>query len=158
MWFCLCMNANDVKALRCSVVIDAQEIIKDEIWAVTVEVRRQRDHNSRECLYVLYDTCEVIGHPSPSKQAPRNASGLGMRSDWAAYVASRLKLGPSSPSLLSAVKWNNEEEYLTGMSRHWLSRIMSEGALGAYKRKVAVRYVLASVVGNRYVNVIVIPS
>lgn len=148
------MNGNDKEVLKRSIVINAQEVVKNEIWVIVVDVRGQTGMRIRERFHILYETCEVIALPAQSKSA---ASGVfsgselqsAMRSDWSIYAAARLQDEGTNASLLSTMKWNNEEEYYTGISRHWLAMIKAEGFLGEYKRKVAIRYVLASVVGNR---------
>lgn len=106
-------------------------------------------------MYVLEATCEVIGHPEvrmDGENALQNT--IPLRADWSAYVHQHLTRmgGIYHSSLMERLKWANYEEYSRGISKLWLSRIEAEGKIGAAKRVVAERYVLACVVSNRYGN------
>ncbi|KAH0586367.1 hypothetical protein H2248_007609 [Termitomyces sp. 'cryptogamus'] len=127
-------------------IVDVQEVVEGEIWSVET-------HSScgKEILYVLEATCEVIGHPAPRLEegnAPRNTIPIPLRADWSAYVHQHLTRSSCLPPLLEHLKWANSEEYYRGISKLWLSRTEAEGKIGAAKRIVAERYVLACVVGN----------
>jgi len=134
-------------------VTDAREVIKDEVWCVDVATLDLDGNESRnESFYILEETCEVIGRPtSPgSEESTRHLQAL--RVDWSDYVQFRLLPAGfhSSPpeALCSHLKWTNAEEYDKGISKIWLKKIVNEGSLGLYKRRIAERYVLACVAGN----------
>lgn len=166
-WFLISVGGggSDRLAWSCGVVVDAQEVVKDEIWTVIVQTAcSQQDDASvfrTETFYVLEQTCEVIGQPLPSALptasnavdgADAPSSIIQLRADWSDYIAHRASVHGSSPlPLLSRLKWQNHEEYYKGLSRLWLKRIAGEGELGIAKRIVADRYVLSCVVGNRCV-------
>ncbi|KAI0926702.1 hypothetical protein AcV5_007423 [Taiwanofungus camphoratus] len=168
--FALCLGAGagrkDCISWLRGTVVDAQEIIKGEVWSITVaSAPSTSDYLSltKETLYVLEATCEVVGHPStPISQASEAAPPIStnratdaypVRADWSVYITQHA-IGPSMGSLpeplLTRLKWANHEEYDGGISRHWLARIAKEGMPGIAKRVVAERYVLACVVGNGY--------
>ena len=128
-------------------VIDAQEVVPNEIWRITF-----RSTHSTDTFFVLEATCEVIGQPSITRiihNQPR------LREDWQAYVAirqqdeSRIPSNQSILTLSEYLRWTNHEEYLTGISKLWLSKLKVEGETGVKKLTVARRYVLACVVSNR---------
>jgi hypothetical protein len=135
-------------------VVEVQELTKGEIWSVTCS----SSSSSTETFYILESTCEVIGHPpipSCGVHMHNDYPSLPVRADWAEYISFRL-LPPSShdlppPLLWEYVKWTNHEEYDRGISRHWLRRTIIEGEVGLAKKTVAERYILACVVGNRFV-------
>lgn len=138
------------------VIIDAQELVRGEIWTITVRL----SPSLTETLYVLEPTCEVIGYlPSnPGVLAPKyTVNPVHVRADWSTYVAERLL--PSSmhalplSSLIEHLQWTNREEYDRGISKLWLKRIANEGDSGKAKKVVARRYILACVVGNGCVAV-----
>ena len=158
IWFCVSADGLDKEMLKRSIVVDAQEVVRAEIWRIVVDSYKLGGNRIpiRESFYVLYDTCEVIGHPPPSRLGRSTASlasalQVDMRSDRSLQASLRLQSGDNAAGLLSLIKWNNPEEYLTGMSRLWLARIRGDGSMGDYKKKVGIRYVLASVVENRSV-------
>ncbi|KAG6868614.1 hypothetical protein C0993_000417 [Termitomyces sp. T159_Od127] len=125
-------------------ICDVQEVVEGEIWSI-----KTHSFRGKEMMYVLEATCEVIGHPEVHvDDAPQNT--ISLRADWSAYVHQYLTrtIGICLPSLMERLKWANYEEYYRGLSKLWLSRISSEGKVGAAKRVVAERYVLACVVGN----------
>ncbi|KAK0464636.1 uncharacterized protein EV420DRAFT_1517338 [Desarmillaria tabescens] len=131
-------------------VVDAQEVIKGEIWCITMQHR-----NARESFYVLEPTCEVVGHPPAAEK--NQLDSLPIRADWSAYIEHRI-LPPSvhetsPPTLMEHVCWTSHEEYERGISRHWLKRMRREGKIGAVLEVIAGRYILACVVGNRLVRV-----
>ncbi|SJL07371.1 uncharacterized protein ARMOST_10718 [Armillaria ostoyae] len=116
-------------------VVDAQEVIKGEIWCITMQHRAVK-----ESFYVLEATCEVVGHPPAAEQ---KLDALPIRADWSAYIEHR----PSS-TMMEHICWTNHEEYDRGISRHWLKRMRREGKMGAALEVIAGRYVFACVVGN----------
>ncbi|KAF5369567.1 hypothetical protein D9758_002578 [Tetrapyrgos nigripes] len=155
-------------------VIDAQEVVEDEIWRIVVQQPSSsapgfgefsRGGSSQETLYVLESTCEVVGHPPPASSTGVSSTSISvpLRADWSAYIARKTSISVSSSQLaeststsetrqgsglISQLSWINHEEYDKGMSRHWLKRISEEGELGRRKRMMAERYILACVVGN----------
>ncbi|KAH8114351.1 hypothetical protein DFH11DRAFT_1855513 [Phellopilus nigrolimitatus] len=161
VWFAISVNGRDQKNLRNLVVTDANEIVRNEVWSVTVNTTPMLASSVFETFYVIQSTCEVIGLPSPAK-APAINSDISLllstpdtpslRVDWSDYVENRLLPDGSHtvppPPLLSYLKWTNAEEYTQGISKLWLSRIAKEGEVGEYKMKVAERYVMACVMGN----------
>lgn len=129
-------------------VMDAQEVVSNEIWRITF-----RSIYSTDTFFVLEATCEVIGQPSTARidhNQPR------LREDWLGYVAMRQQDESKSTSkqsistLTQHLRWTNHEEYSTGISKLWLSKLKAEGDTGAMKLTVAWRYVLACVVSNRW--------
>lgn len=131
-------------------VIDAQEVVLNEIWRITF-----RSTHSTNTFFVLEATCEVIGQPSPTRVITQDQPHL--REDWLAYVATRhqdeSRIQSKQPilTLMEHLHWTNHEEYSTGISKFWLSKLKGEGKTGATKLTVAWRYVLACVVSNRLV-------
>ncbi|KAK7048247.1 hypothetical protein R3P38DRAFT_2868228 [Favolaschia claudopus] len=123
-------------------IVDAQELVKDEIWMITV-----RHSTSTESFYVLEPTCE------PLTSVPTSTSAeVPVRADWSAYIAHRAApaSAQNSPArrLLDYLSWPNHEEYQLGISRIWQKRIEGEGEIGRKKCIVAERYILACVVAN----------
>ncbi|KAI0669193.1 hypothetical protein C8Q78DRAFT_1042116 [Trametes maxima] len=129
-------------------IVDAQEVVKDEIWSITVDDPPSATRPSRsETVYVLEATCEVVGRPS--QQTGGGASvALPVRADWSDYISRRT--GPASDDgcLFSRLKWPSHEEFDRGISRVWLKRVEGEGEIGVTKRVIAERYIFACVVGN----------
>ena len=156
LWFELSIGS-DHQDLHSWQVVDVQELAKGEVWSVSC----LSPSSAMETFYVLESTCEVIGRPSassnPNTTETRDFPSLPVRVDWSEYIFQRLL--PQSahdlppPPLFQHIKWTNHEEYDKGISRHWLSRIAGEGAMGIAKHAVAERYVLACVVGNRLVYI-----
>ncbi len=116
-------------------VVDAQEVIKGEIWCITMQHR-----TVTESFYVLEATCEVVGHPPASQ-----LDSLPIRADWSAYIEHRSSV---HPTMMEHICWTNHEEYDRGISRHWLKRMRREGKMGAALEVIAGRYVLACVLGT----------
>lgn len=141
----------DQKDLLKGAVTDAQEVVSNEIWRITF-----RSIRSTDTFFVLEATCEVIGRPSTSLTIAHNQPRL--REDWLAYVAirqqdeSRTKFKQSILTLTEHLRWTNHEEYSTGISKLWLSKLKAEGEIGVMKLTVAWRYVLACVVSNRSIH------
>ncbi|TFK73597.1 hypothetical protein BDN72DRAFT_893782 [Pluteus cervinus] len=137
-----------------SLVVDAHNIIDDEIWRIDV----LHSSGKVEQLLVLERTCEIIGQPENSMLSGRSTP---LRTDWSTFLAQRLAMtsrglgaeqgsfgsGPRG-SLLDSLSWTNHEEYHKGMSKLWLSKIQTEGDPGKAKFLVAQRYILACIVGN----------
>ena len=145
LWFTLSVGTNgrDPSAWLKHTVEDAQEVVKGEIWAITIQ-----DGNSLFEFYVLESTCEVIGQALNAPQLEVYSSGL--RADWSEYVSSHPDASVEPRNLISEhLRWANYEEYDQGVSRHFLRRISGEGDLGLSKKVVAERYVMACVVANR---------
>ncbi|KAF7365346.1 hypothetical protein MVEN_00406600 [Mycena venus] len=133
-------SGKDGKGWNEGQIVDAQELVKDEVWAITV----RRSASSTESFYVLEPTCE------PLTAIPNSTgSAVPVRADWAAYIAHRTSSASIPvPRLLDCLSWTNHEEYERGISRLWLKRMEGEGATGQMKRVVAERYILACVVAN----------
>ncbi|KAL5519947.1 hypothetical protein ACEPAG_1607 [Sanghuangporus baumii] len=165
LWFAISLNMVDTERVRNTIVIDAQEVVKDEIWRITVLVNSLRNAKDQRhsMFYVLESTCEVIGLPA----AARDPSSITMnaldstvssssgrpflRTDWSDYIQHRISCAGDETAqfpLLYYLKTTNAEEYKNGISTLWLKRTSKEEEVGEYKRKVAERYILACVVGN----------
>ncbi|KAK0221972.1 hypothetical protein IW262DRAFT_1377186 [Armillaria fumosa] len=133
---------DDTRDWMSGTVVDAQPVVKGEIWCITMQRRA-----GRESFYVLEATCEVVGRP-PATRSQLDFS-LPIRADWSAYVERRSSVHEASPpTMMEHVCWTNHEEYDRGISRHWLKRMRREGKVGAALEAIAERYVLACVVGN----------
>ncbi|KAK0201682.1 hypothetical protein DFS33DRAFT_1349169 [Desarmillaria ectypa] len=138
-------DSKDAHKWMSGTVVDAQEVIKGEIWCITMQHR-----NAKEFFYVLEPTCEVVGHPPAAEKSQLDS--LPVRADWSAYIEHRI-LPPSvhetsSPMMMEHICWTNHEEYEQGISRHWLKRMRREGKIGTVLEVIARRYILACVVGN----------
>lgn len=128
-----------------------------DVWLVIL--RRQRSSErlnlgQDEKVFVLAATGEVLGHPpaDPFVVSKEEAiQRMPLRADWSGYIASLSSSTRKRTRLIDYVSWTNAEEFLNGISRHWLKRVEGDGENGAAKKRVAERYVLASVVGNRCV-------
>ncbi len=94
---------NHPDARRQHIIVDCSEVVKDEIWAVTIY-----SQGVREEYYVLEPTCEVIGCQDNSIQAHR----LQPRVDWTSYISQR-NSGEAGISLFERLRWPNREEYET---------------------------------------------
>jgi len=138
--------------------MNVREVVPDEIWEVTTMTVAQGSIAAKEeAFYVLEPTCEVIGRPpvTPTplpESLPNTQRSIPIRVDWSEYVADRIISLAEAPGnrLLDRVQWAHFEEYQNGVSRHWLTRTQGEGEVGGLKRQVAEKYILASVVENRY--------
>ncbi|KAF8208798.1 hypothetical protein K438DRAFT_1667040 [Mycena galopus ATCC 62051] len=136
-------------------IVDTQELVKNEVWTVTVRHSRSPTSTStsteEESFYVLEPTCEPLtaAVPDSDSAVSLTSTGVPVRADWSAYIASAAQ--QKSPALLDCLSWTNHEEYERGISQLWLRRIEGEGAAGRMKRVVAERYILACVVANRRV-------
>ena len=147
-------------------VVDAQEVVPGEIWAVTLDyAHRGATLLRRETLHVLEATCEVVGR---GDGGTLNESQLLVRADWSAYIARRVASVPTPASaertsgpapLLEHLKWPNHEDYAYGISKAWLQRLPPDPSShshpqadsttsGESPRVVAERYILACVAAN----------
>jgi len=148
MWFAVSVGAygHDALVWKASRVVDAQEVVRGEIWKVSTQRKR-----ITEAFYVLEATCEVIGHP-PSTAYSEEVDRGTLRADWSAYISSKLSSGssaePTKTCLLDYIRWSDTEDYERGISKLWLNRISKDGNLGHATRSVAERYIFASVVAN----------
>lgn len=128
-------------------MVDAQEIVQNEIWKITY-----RSLSLVETFYILEATCEVIGN---SAICPDTSTSLvpqtNLRADWAAYIKSADSESDVEGhiGLSKCLQWSNHEEYDGGISKIWLKRIAGEGEVGSEKLKIATRYIFACVIGNR---------
>ncbi|KAF8523204.1 hypothetical protein JB92DRAFT_2705368 [Gautieria morchelliformis] len=141
-----------------STVVDAQEVLPNEIWSITVATSKPEDKTGDQEMmhYVLYQTCEVIGHPPPDSLADgaslmETGSGcIPLRADWSEYIARRLL--PATRHLclplLEHVRGTNTDDFEGGAAKGWLKRLRSQGKEGKEKLVVAERYMLGCVVGN----------
>ena len=145
-----------------STVVDAQEVLANEIWSITINESRS-DYgagNQRKTYYVLYQTCEVIGHPPPEANSSTSLAGnaeqsdschIPLRADWSAYIA--LRLPPATRHLylplMEHIRGTNTDDFERGIARGWIKRIRSQGHEGREKLLATERYILGCVVGNR---------
>lgn len=160
MWFAISLGGKDKGVLKRTIVKSSEEVIKDEIWRISVESYGEVPSKViKQAFYILVQSCEVIGLPSVS-DVDTNAPSYStldkvftLRADWSEYIKYRsLPIGfhgLSPPPLISYLKWPNAEEYEKGISKIWLTRISKEGTAGEHLKKIAERYILACVVGNR---------
>jgi hypothetical protein len=150
LWFALSIGGSraDPWAWMRGTVVDAQEIVPGEVWCVTV----RPPSGSDEVYYALEATCEIVGQapPPPGSDSEGDEDApLTLRADWSTFVSQSTDGYKSRQSILDRLRWANMEEYERGVSKLWLARIAREGDEGGAKRRVAERYVLASVVANR---------
>lgn len=137
------------------IVLDAQEVVKGEIWSITLLSVPRDCRAHKTTIHVLEDTCEVIGYAPQSKQSSdyEDVNLIPMRADWSSYISARLENSERAGGILATrMKWANHEDYESGVAKIWLSRIAKENHLSEAKRLVAKRYILACVVSNRSVN------
>ncbi|EIN12551.1 hypothetical protein PUNSTDRAFT_130809 [Punctularia strigosozonata HHB-11173 SS5] len=164
VWFHICIGewggdedaAQAMRPWMDEMVVDVQPVVKGAVWSVTVLLKKTGE--TRTC-YVLEATAELIGRPEDPY--PQQDSQFPVREDWFAYVQEMLRDLPEEgerprAALLDRLAWQHTAEYDRGVSRLWLVRVGREGAVGEAKRQVAERYILASVVGNGYVNFLAI--
>ena len=147
VWFSLSVGTECGRRVRTNwlhdTITDAVEIVKGEIWSVTV---RNAISGYQQVFHVLEATCEVLGLAGETRGDDEH---LHVRLDWAGYIEKR-KANPDSTSpLCDAMRWADHAEFDRGISRHWLSRTTQMGERGAALRMIAERYTLACVVGNR---------
>lgn len=141
-----------------SVVVDASEVVANEIWEITTTTTIPGSTLAKkEIFYVLEPTCEVIGRAAVASMThsqilPDPQDNFPIRVDWSEYVTDRILSLSEAPEkkLLDRVQWAHYEEYQNGISRHFLTRTRREGEAGELKRRIAEKYILASVVENRY--------
>lgn len=153
LWFEVSIPYIDYSDIYSLFVEDVQPVVNKEIWSIKIKDRRKK---SIQSYYILESTCEVIGSSESSLMGSSNISqtSITMRVDWSNYITQYQSTEQThdSPSfLLNRLKTPNAEEYYGGISKVWISRVEREGDLGAYKKTVAKRYIIACVVGNRYI-------
>jgi hypothetical protein len=138
----------------------------DDIWKITVRheakvpsgavTGRIPQHTIAtaqfEVLWVLAATGEPLGHAPADPFLASEDSGhvpVSLRVDWHTRLSSDSE---RRTTLMDRVHWTNAEEYTHGISSHWLKIVSQEGsALRIAQQKVAERYILANVAGNRLV-------
>ena len=163
LWFAISIGGSKQSrfAWLLDTIVDAQHVVKGEIWRITVQSpRSSRDRTTpprTKSFYVLQSTCEVIGQPAELiDPGSPSADSLPVRPDWMQHIEHRLSSSsvrsPGSSLLSDHLKWAHTAEYQEGISIHWLKRMADKGEEGVTLRKVAERYVLACVVGNRFVH------
>ncbi|KZV84382.1 hypothetical protein EXIGLDRAFT_753866 [Exidia glandulosa HHB12029] len=138
-WFAISLGGSDARIREWlqGTVIDAQEVTPRNVWTIT-----QQHQNETETLYIVYETCEVVGKSdSPST----SASDIPLRNDWATHIANGTL---TKKPLLEYVVWHNGEDYNRGISTAWLRRVAEQGDIGRVKRQIAERYILACVAAN----------
>lgn len=119
-------------------ITDIQEIIKGEIWRIDMSHRNGR----KESVYALEETCEVIGGADPDTMDTTDIPNR-IRADWETHIQNRV----SDKRIWDYLSWPNAEEYEGGISKLWLKRIGTDKD-GTYLKKLAKRYILASLVSN----------
>lgn len=160
LWVALNLRDTNAGGWLDSAVVDVQpwgvaldDAADADVWLVILRRRGSQESKSLdEKVFVLAATGEVLGHPpaDPFVTSEEEArQGTPLRADWSRYIASLSSNTGQRSRLIDRVSWTNAEEFLNGISRHWLKRVEGEGKNGAAKKRVAERYILASVVGNR---------
>jgi hypothetical protein len=107
-----------------------------------------------EVFWILAATGEPIGHAPVDPFSVGEGSGRGpavpLRLDWHTHLSSDSN---KRSAVTDCIHWSNAEEYTHGISSHWLKRVSQEpSALHIAQQKVAERYILANVAGNRLVT------
>jgi hypothetical protein len=131
--------------------------VNTEIWRITCSAGLG---DEVQTFWVLAETGETLGHP-PSNPFPadentppfleRPSDFLPLRTDWSAYISSLAASNDPPVKLINRVRWTNSEDYTNGISNHWLKMIERHPTpLRLAEKKVAERYILANVTGNRY--------
>ncbi|KIL67864.1 hypothetical protein M378DRAFT_984157 [Amanita muscaria Koide BX008] len=116
------------EARRKHAIVECKEIIKDEIWIVSVSSLGVQDN-----FYVLEPTCEVIGCQEKAV---------------CEYAYTDSGISPGGKSLFERVKRTNHEEYDKGIGKHWLKKMNEEAPKSNVRVQIAQRYILACVVAN----------
>lgn len=150
MWFAISVGAygHDASTWSKSVIRDVREVVQGEVWQV---IARDEGKSETGRFYVLEATCEVIGQSQLSEEG---TLAYGLRADWTTWIAQRSRAISGLPcSLLECVTWSNTEDYYRGISKAWLCRVQGQDADSVAKKRVAERYILASVVANGYTRV-----
>ena len=144
VWFSLSVGTECGRTVRLhDTITDTVEIVKDEIWSVTI---RNAISGYQQVFHVLEATCEVLGLAGDTRGDEEH---LHVRSDWARYIEQRKANLDNTSPLCDAMRWADHAEFDRGISRHWLSRTAQMGEQGAALRTIAERYTMACVVGNR---------
>ncbi|KAF8308879.1 hypothetical protein DL93DRAFT_2086367 [Clavulina sp. PMI_390] len=119
-----------------------------DIWRITT---RSGDKQSLVVYHVLGETGEIIGQiqdDDPFAAGPSVGRARGeLRLDWDNLLASSFFQGGR---ILERTRWSGTDEYQNGISRHWLKprSLQNASELQKAEKKVAERYILASVAGN----------
>jgi len=120
----------------------------DDIWKIAVSCGSPLGTGTPEIYWIIAETGEVIGHApdSPFIGAPDSPVPHSLRLDWCNFLNSG-----DSMRILDRVRWSNAEDYEHGISRHWLKKWNHKDATNQHliEKRMAERYVLASVAGNR---------
>jgi len=154
-------------------VVDARPSVgginKSDVWTVVWKTQT----GELEEYFVAEETCEVVGVRSLPFDSENCSQDLDpwrdLRPDWAAYLRlqafsdqhDQRKIG-----LMDHLKWTNGEDYERGISRLWLKAMRgkikaatenknpdSDACEPELKVRLAQKYVLACVAGNRCVLV-----
>lgn len=137
LWFTVSLFGDSGRRFLEESVLSLERLAGNEIWKVSVLTVK----HVVQTIFVLGDTGEAIGYQDQDQDSSRL-----VRSDWKLYLDSAS--GLTRQNVLNSLRCANEEEFKNGISRSWVQRTKGEGELGALKRKVASRYVMASVVAN----------
>ena len=158
----LAVNVGDRRVVRWtkSVIMDLQPASRaspsslgatpclEGIWNITVACEPLLRTSRPETYWIIAETGEVIGHApdSPFIGSPNGSVPHALRLDWSNFLQSG-----DSKRILDHVRWSNAEDYERGISRHWLKKRNREDAtnLQLIEKRMAERYVLASVASNR---------
>lgn len=138
-------------ARRKHAIVECKEIIKDEIWIVSVSSLGVQDN-----FYVLEPTCEVIGCQEKAVCGTERdpVQQIVPRADWSSYISEYAYtdsgISPGGKSLFERVKWTNHEEYDKGIGKHWLKMMNEEAPKSNVRVQIAQKYILACMVANRY--------
>lgn len=106
-------------------------------------------------FWIVAETGEVIGTEldDPFATSTTKTDPRALRLDWSNFLDARKPV-----KLLDRVRWCNVEDYDRGISRHWLKQRAAKGQdiepteLQKAERRMAERYILASIAGNRLVT------
>jgi hypothetical protein len=139
LWFTVSLFGDSGRHFLRELVSAVVRLAGDEIWKITAQ-----EGDTVSTLLVLGLTGEPIGC-----QHLGQGSSRFIRSDWKLYMESASSV-QEKRCLWENLRCANEEEFAKGISKLWIQRIEREGDMGATKRRVAERYVMASVVANRY--------
>ncbi|CAL1712780.1 unnamed protein product [Somion occarium] len=145
LWFSISFNSQEHETWLHEKVIDVQEVVPNHVWSITVQ---RAEGRSAQVFHVLEATCEVVGRArqlSNMLEDEDDMLPIPLRADWSEFIHHQ---SSSNLPLEANLKWAHYEEYDKGVSRLWLKRIAFEGEVGAMKRLIAERYVLASVIAN----------
>jgi hypothetical protein len=122
-------------------VFACQVLPGNEIWRVSLS----KESGSTYSVYVLASTGEPLG-----RKQGATTGDFSVRPDWLNFVDSLANEGRESRRISDFLKWTNGEEFENGISKAWLHRIEGDAEVGVFKRQIAEKYIMASVVANRY--------